>query len=67
MTCVMGEREVGENVRHTAYLRLSVLQSEDSTLLSLISSSFKAIAGDVKQMRGHEVTQYLFSITLKRL
>lgn len=49
-------------------VRVCCGECEDSiTLLSLISSSFKAIAGDVKQMRGHEVTQYLFSITFERL
>lgn len=41
-------------VRFVFFVRLCWSGCEDSiTLLSLISSSFKAIAGDVKQMRGH--------------
>lgn len=55
-------------MRFSAGTCLSVRECEGSvTRLSLISSSFKAIAGDVKQMREHKVIQYLFSITFKRL
>lgn len=56
------------SMRVSAGTCLFVHECEGSvTPPSLISSSFKAIAGDVKQMREHKVIQYLFSITFKRL